>query len=153
VCTKLRPRGPRKCNIQSPSASRSWLEQRRRRSRSQHLSSKDRRPDTDRTLRSQQERSAPGGSSAGSFRPVVRSIRLEPRRPRHSTKLRIRRAADLLNGQKLTRLLLAPQTVRYVLKFDLGATLRTTPYDQESEQWSLGNHSVLCLPGDRRFNW
>jgi hypothetical protein len=72
-----------------------------------------------------------------------------------STRLKIRRAAECLDGQKLTRFSLAPQKVRCVFEFDLGATLRTLPYDKGSEQWSLYTplHRVLSLRADRRYRY
>ncbi len=72
-----------------------------------------------------------------------------------STKLRTRLAADLLNGQKLIRFSLDPKRVQCVFQFDLGATLITVPYDENSEQWSLytPKHRVLTLRADRRYQY
>jgi hypothetical protein len=70
-----------------------------------------------------------------------------------STKARIRLAADVLDGQKLVRFSLDPKSVQCAFKFDLGATLRTVPYDKDSEQWSLytPKQRVLTLFADRRY--
>jgi hypothetical protein len=67
-----------------------------------------------------------------------------------STKLKVRRAADCLDGQKLTRFSMSHRNVQCVFEFDLGATLRTRAYDKESEQWFLYEPSqkVLSLWAD-----
>ena len=67
-----------------------------------------------------------------------------------STKAKIRRAAEFLNGQKLTRFSTSPRKVSCVFEFDLGATLKTRPYDNESEQWLLyePSHKVLSVRAD-----
>jgi len=72
-----------------------------------------------------------------------------------STKPRVRLAADVLNGQKLIRFSFDPKRVQCVFQFDLGATLRTAPYDEDSEQWSLytPKHRVLTLRADRRYQY
>lgn len=66
-----------------------------------------------------------------------------------------RRRLDLPNGQELTGFSLSPARVRCAFEFDLGATLRTTPYDKDSEQWSLytPGHRVLCLRADRHYTY
>lgn len=70
-----------------------------------------------------------------------------------STKLKMRRAAHVLNGQKLIRFLVLPRGVQSVFEFDLGATLKTRPYDNESEQWLLyePSHKVLVVRADGRY--
>jgi hypothetical protein len=72
-----------------------------------------------------------------------------------STKSRIRLAADVLSGQRLIRFSFDPKKVRCVFQFDLGATLRTVPYDEDSEQWSLytPKHMVLTLRADHRYQY
>ena len=68
-----------------------------------------------------------------------------------STKLRIRRAADFLNGQKLIRFVILPRRGQSVFEFDLGTTLKTRPYDRKSEQWLLyekGSRRVLLVRAD-----
>jgi hypothetical protein len=71
-----------------------------------------------------------------------------------STKLGIRRAADFLNGQKLIQFSLASRKVQSIFVFDLGATLKISPYDKSSgEQWLLFEPSqkVLTLRADGRY--
>lgn len=67
-----------------------------------------------------------------------------------STKTKVRRAIDFLDGQKLTQFSISPRKVECVFRFDLGAVLRTRPYDHESEQWLLfePSHKVLVLRAD-----
>src|SRR5580704_3237092 len=48
-----------------------------------------------------------------------------------STKVNVRRAADLLSGQKLIQFSFFPREVQCVFEFDLGATLKTAPYDKK----------------------
>jgi hypothetical protein len=71
-----------------------------------------------------------------------------------STKLKVRRAADCLDGQKLTRFSMSPRNVRCVFEFDLGATLKTKAYDKDSEQWMLfePSYKVLTLRADGRYS-
>lgn len=70
-----------------------------------------------------------------------------------STKARIRQAANVLDGQKLTRFSISPQKLQSVFEFDLGATLKTEPYDKVSEQWLLYEPSdkVLVVRADGRY--
>jgi hypothetical protein len=70
-----------------------------------------------------------------------------------STRLRTRRAAAFLNGQKLIRFSILPRKVESIFVFDLGATLKTFPYDKTSEQWLLFEPSqkVLVLRADCRY--
>lgn len=70
-----------------------------------------------------------------------------------STKLRIRRAAEFLDGQKLRGFSISRRKVNCVFEFDLGATLSTRPYDKRSEQWLLyePSHKVLVLRADGRY--
>jgi len=72
-----------------------------------------------------------------------------------STKVKIRRAAEFLNGQKLTHFSILYRKVRCVFKFDLGGILRTRPYDHESEQWLLyePSHKVLSVRADGRYKY
>ena len=50
----------------------------------------------------------------------------------------IEAATHVLDGQKLTAVTLDPATRATILLFDLGATLKTWPYEaNEDEQWSL----------------
>jgi hypothetical protein len=70
-----------------------------------------------------------------------------------STKTKIRRAIDFLDGQKLTQFSISPRKVECLFRFDLGAALRTRPYDRKSEQWMLfePSHKVLTLRADGRY--
>jgi hypothetical protein len=70
-----------------------------------------------------------------------------------STKLKSRRAAEFLNGQRLTRFSISPRKANCAFEFDLGATLNTWPYDNESEQWLLyePSHKVLIVHADGRY--
>lgn len=70
-----------------------------------------------------------------------------------STKAKIRQAAAYLDGQRLTRFSFSPRTACCVFEFDLGATLKTRPYDNESEQWLLyePSHQVFVLRADARY--
>jgi hypothetical protein len=72
-----------------------------------------------------------------------------------STKLSMRRAADLLDGQKLIQFSFFPQKVRCQFEFDLGATLRTVPLDRKGEQWVLHTpgQRALTLRADRRYQY
>ena len=71
------------------------------------------------------------------------------------TKTSARRAADFLNGQKLIQFSIAPDSVETVFKFDLGATLKTFPYDNCGEQWLLFDPSrkVLMLRADGKYSY
>ena len=72
-----------------------------------------------------------------------------------STKRSMRRAADLLDGQKLIRFSFLAEKAWSVFEFDLGATLRTAPYDRQGEQWVLHtpDQRVLILRADRRYKY
>jgi hypothetical protein len=72
-----------------------------------------------------------------------------------STRLNTRRAADFLNGQKLIRFSIFPRKVDSIFVFDLGATLETLPYDENSEQWLLFEPSdkVLSVRADGRYKY
>lgn len=72
-----------------------------------------------------------------------------------STKAKIRRAVEFLNGQKLTRFSISPRKVNCAFEFDLGATLKTRPYDKEGEQWLLyePSHKVLSVRADGRYKY
>jgi hypothetical protein len=70
-----------------------------------------------------------------------------------STKPSMRRAATFLDGQKLIRFSFISQGVGCIFEFDLGASLRTLPYDRKGEQWVLftPKQKVLTLRADRRY--
>jgi hypothetical protein len=72
-----------------------------------------------------------------------------------STKTGARRAADFLNGQKLIQFSVSPGSAETVFKFDLGATLRTSPCDARGEQWLLFDPSrkVLILRADGQYSY
>ena len=72
-----------------------------------------------------------------------------------STKVKIRRAAEFLDGQQLTYFSISPRKVSCVFQFDLGAILKTKPYDNESEQWMLyePSHRVLSVRADGRYKY
>lgn len=67
----------------------------------------------------------------------------------------MRRAADLLAGQKLIRFTFFPKKMLCVFEFDLGATLKTVPYDRSGEQWVLlrREQKALTLRADRRYQY
>jgi hypothetical protein len=67
--------------------------------------------------------------------------------------MKIRKAAEFLNGQKLTYFSISVRKVSCVFKFDLGGILKTMPYDSESEQWLLyePSHKVLSVGADGRY--
>lgn len=67
----------------------------------------------------------------------------------------MRRAADLLDGQKLIRFSFLPEKAWSVFEFDLGATLRTVPYDRKGKQWVLytPKQKTLTLRADRRYQY
>jgi len=70
-----------------------------------------------------------------------------------STKARIRRAAEFLNGQALTGFSISPRKVSCVFEFDLGATLTTRPYNNKGEQRLLyePSHKVLTVRADGHY--
>jgi hypothetical protein len=72
-----------------------------------------------------------------------------------STKLKMRAAADCLSGQKLVRFSQSARNSRSEFGFDLGATLRTRPFDSKSEQWMLFEPSrkVLVVRADGRYGY
>jgi len=72
-----------------------------------------------------------------------------------STKRSMQRAARLLDGQKLTRFSFVSKKVQCVFEFDLGATLRTMPYDRDGEQWVLSTpkNKALTLRADGRYQY
>ena len=72
-----------------------------------------------------------------------------------STKHSMRRAADLLDGQKLIRFSFLPEKAWSVFEFDLGAVLRTVPYDRKGEQWVLHTpkQKALTLRADRCYQY
>jgi hypothetical protein len=72
-----------------------------------------------------------------------------------SSKTKIRRAAEFLNGQKLIGFAVSPGNVNCVFDFDLGASLKTRPYDKDGEQWLLygPSHKVLTLRADGFYTY
>lgn len=52
-----------------------------------------------------------------------------------TSKSSIQNAADLLDGQKLTRFSINPKLNQCAFDFDLGGVLTTRPYDNHSVQW------------------
>jgi len=72
-----------------------------------------------------------------------------------SSRAKTRSAADFLNGQRLLRFSILPRKVQSIFVFDLGATLKTLPYDMSSEQWLLFEPSkkVLVLRADGRYKY
>ena len=70
-----------------------------------------------------------------------------------STRLGSRRAATFPNGQKLIQFSIQPRKVQSIFVFDLGATLKTFPYNKTSEQWLVFEPSqkVLVLRADGRY--
>lgn len=69
------------------------------------------------------------------------------------TSAKIQKAAAVLNGQKLVRFSIQPRTLHCQFDFDLGASLKTRPFDSESEQWLLyePSHRILALRADGRY--
>jgi hypothetical protein len=72
-----------------------------------------------------------------------------------STNVRIRRAAKLLDGQKLMQFSISRRKLECVFQFDLGGTLITRPYEKSCEQWLLYEPSgkVLVLRADGRYKY
>lgn len=72
-----------------------------------------------------------------------------------STKQSMRRAARLLDGQRLIQFSFIPKNVQSVFDFDLGGTLRTRSYDRRGEQWILftPDGKALTLRADRRYQY
>jgi hypothetical protein len=73
-----------------------------------------------------------------------------------SSKSRIQRAADFLDGQKLVRFSIRPRRMQCVFEFDLGGRLETRPYDQRGEQWFFfikPAHMVLTLRADGYYSY
>ncbi len=71
-----------------------------------------------------------------------------------TSRRRIRRAAEVLDGQKLTSVTITPRGCRSVFKFDLGARLETKPFDRKSEQWMFFQLSgkILTLRADKKYS-
>jgi hypothetical protein len=65
----------------------------------------------------------------------------------------VQRAADVLDGQKLLRFSVQSRTARSLFEFDLGAVLKTRPYDKKSEQWLFyePHYKVLILRADKCY--
>jgi hypothetical protein len=85
-----------------------------------------------------------------------------------SSETSAKRAAELLNGQKLIRFSMSPKSFVCTMTFDLGATLRTQPYGKDDDdQWTfleptgkaliLSNHGhYVHVPSDQhpdRYRW
>lgn len=72
-----------------------------------------------------------------------------------SSRRRINRAADFLDGQKLVQAEIIRRGCRTFFTFDLGGRLETRPYDRQGEQWQLFEPSgnVLTLRADKRFSY
>jgi len=72
-----------------------------------------------------------------------------------SRRITKRRAAAVLNGQKLIRFSILPGKVLCTFEFDLGAILKARPFDKKSEQWLLygPRHSVLVVRADGRYKY
>ncbi len=64
-----------------------------------------------------------------------------------SSKRRIARGAKELDGQKLLQVEVDPSRGSSIFTFDLGSHLETTPYNEESDQWSL------CEPSGKVFSY
>lgn len=73
---------------------------------------------------------------------------------RSTTDSSIRKAAEFLDGQQLTRFSLTPETVHCVFEFDLGGRLETYPYDDKGEQWLFydSRNNVLVLRADGMYS-
>jgi hypothetical protein len=71
-----------------------------------------------------------------------------------STKKWIKRAADELNGQKLTGFRIKPKRGSSTFEFDMGSSLQTKPYNKRSNQWLLyePDGRVLTYRADGRFS-
>lgn len=84
------------------------------------------------------------------------SLHYENRRLAHSesAKKRIEQSLHLLNGQALVAVSVEPSNARTLFTFDLGCTLRTWPYDADSDQWMLFEPSgnVLTVRADGRYS-
>ena len=70
-----------------------------------------------------------------------------------SSRTRIVRAADFLDGQKLIAFSFLPIKLQSIFEFDFKTSLRTIPYDRESEQWLFFQpaHKLLKLRADGRY--
>jgi hypothetical protein len=70
-----------------------------------------------------------------------------------SSKRSKRRAADFHDGQKLMRITISPRKVQTIFVFEIGTTLKTWPYDEDSEQWALltPSRKVLTLRADGSY--
>jgi hypothetical protein len=68
---------------------------------------------------------------------------------------RISRAAQFIDGQALTDIILPPRGARTRFVFDLGGVLETRPFDRGSEQWLLFEPSghVLTFRVDRQYSY
>jgi hypothetical protein len=66
---------------------------------------------------------------------------------------RIKRAAEVLDGQQLEAFTFTHRGCKSSFAFDLGAVLETRPFDRASEQWSLYQPSgkVLTLRADKKY--
>ena len=72
-----------------------------------------------------------------------------------SSKEKIIKAAEYLDGQKLVHASMSELGCILALDFDLGGQLTTKPYDKKSEQWFLYEPQDTCLVAraDRKFSY
>ncbi|PYU16312.1 MAG: hypothetical protein DMG37_02765 [Acidobacteria bacterium] len=72
-----------------------------------------------------------------------------------SARMKIRKAAEFLNGQKLTHFSISVRKASCMFKFDLGGILKTMPHDSESRQWLLYEPSqkVLSVRADGHYQY
>lgn len=71
----------------------------------------------------------------------------------HSNRRRMQRAADVLDGQMLTKVKVDSHGCKTSFDFDLGARLEVEPYGPEDELWMLSepNGNVLVLRSDNKL--
>lgn len=67
----------------------------------------------------------------------------------------IKKATNILDGQKLIRFSIIARGNHSIFEFDLGGTLETLPCDRMGEQWLLYEPSgnVLTLRADKRYEF
>jgi hypothetical protein len=72
-----------------------------------------------------------------------------------STKRRIDRAAQFLDGRKLLSVEVRPRGSRTLFRFESDVEMETKPYDRVSEQWFLyePNGRVLSFRADRKYKY
>ena len=71
-----------------------------------------------------------------------------------SSKHRIIRAAEEVEGQRLVHIEVDPSHGTSIFTFDLGSRLETAPYDSDSDQWKLFEPSgqVFCYRADEMYS-